>query len=185
MEFHEVIIALYTLFVLLTFVLIGDSQNDVVGHAIYYLGNLVFGYVWFEYIMKSYWEWMDFLFGRTRVERKEKAKKPRINSSPLNTYWIHMLVDFEKAARLMVSRHLNDFWKELIDLWNATPFLPLCISALFAYVLYGNISTAYATCSTLAKIFFECLGVFVTIIPGVLIRVLFQYKSKEALEQPP
>jgi hypothetical protein len=51
-----------------------------------------------------------------------------------------MLVDLEKAARLMVSRHLNAVWKELFQLWYTTPFIPMCISALFAFVLFGNIS---------------------------------------------
>jgi hypothetical protein len=180
MEFYEVIIALYTLFVLLTFVLIGDSQNDVVGHAIYYLGNLVFGYVWFEYIMKSYWEWMDSLFGKPKIKsRKEKAKKPKINSSPLNAYWIHMLVDLEKAARLMVSRHLNAVWKELFQLqrWYKTPFIRMCITALFAFVIFGNISFHNRIS--------VCVGIFVTFIPGMLVRELFHDTSKEALEQPP
>jgi hypothetical protein len=82
------------------------------------------------------------LFGKPTIKRKEKAKKPRINSRPLDAYWIRILLDLEKAARLMVSRHLNAIWKGLLKLWYTTPFLPISLSALFAFGLacsLGNI----------------------------------------------
>jgi hypothetical protein len=44
---------------------------------------------------------------------RRRNREARINSSPLNVHWTRILVDLEKAARLMVSRVLNVVWKEL------------------------------------------------------------------------
>jgi hypothetical protein len=179
MEFHEAaLIALFILFAMLTVVLIGDSQNFFVIHAWYFVGNFMAGYLWFECI-KWFWEWMDSLFGKPTIKRKEKAKKPKINSRPLDAYWIHIILDLEKAARLMVSRHLNAIWKELFQLqrWYKTPFIRMCITALFAFVIFGNISFP----NEISKV----VGVFVTFIPGMLVRELFHDTAREALEQPP
>jgi hypothetical protein len=106
---------------------------------------------------------MDSLFGKPTIKRKEKAKKPKINSRPLDAYWIHIILDLEKAARLMVSRHLNAIWKELLKLWYTTPFLPISLSALFAFGLACSLGNICYAASRFAVF-------FVILIPCMLIR---------------
>jgi hypothetical protein len=168
MEFHEAaLIALFILFAMLTVVLIGDSQNFFVIHAWYFVGNFMAGYLWFECI-KWFWEWMDSLFGKPTIKRKEKAKKPKINSRPLDAYWIHIILDLEKAARLMVSRHLNAIWKELLKLWYTTPFIPICLSAFFGFALACNVASRFVV-------------FFVLLIPFMLIREVIYAKKTRTL----
>jgi hypothetical protein len=139
MEFNEAaILALYFLFIMFSFALMCDPDNVFVGHAWYLLGNLTAGYIWMEYVMKSYWGLADFW--KTKSQRKEKAKKPRISSSPLKKYWICVLIDLEKAARLMASRHLDLVITEFKRMCYVTLFIPVFGSTLFTTVIPSRVA---------------------------------------------